>query len=373
MRQSKIFDVTAVDSTGFPASANAPVGFNGVMSSPFRVGLSGGAYTTFTFFDLTREYGVQAAHYGVQESQEEIKVRRLEVDLKAMNLYMDAVYNSSQREAWKGIQHEVERLYSVVKKFVKNGQYSEVTSWLLKNQNEQALRKQEDFELAYQAALRRIEIYTGAPEFSVSIQGLSTLEPTVKELSKHRLAQSPLITQPKVQTEVSRAVTSEQSAQNWPRILGIASTGGMSNSRLVPIQNYAGWIGLTFPIFEGFRISAEQERAQAEAEKNSDQARQAELDLEDADARFDQETKTHQSDIKHFQIEREDALKALKLAEHRYVTFVGDLADVRDSLYSYESAEGGLNAAEVELYRSILSRALMDGGFLAQTIRGDLD
>ena len=54
-------DVTAVDSTGFPASSSAPAGFNGVMGSPYRVGLSGGAYSTFTFFDLTREYRAKAA------------------------------------------------------------------------------------------------------------------------------------------------------------------------------------------------------------------------------------------------------------------------------------------------------------------------
>jgi outer membrane protein TolC len=365
-------DVTAVDSTGFPASANAPLGFNGLMSSPFRVGLTGGAFTTYSFFDLTREYGVKAAHYNLQASQEETKVRRLEVDLKAMNLYMDAVLDLAQRDTWKGIQGEVDRLYGVVKKFVRNGQYSEVTSWLLKNQTEQALRRQEDFDLAYRAGLRRIEIYIGAPAGSLSISGLQTLQPTVDELATHHLAESPLVSQPKVQTEVSQAMTMEESAQNWPRLLGMASAGAMDDSRLEPKQNYSAWIGLTFPVFEGFRISAEEQRARAEAEKIGDQARQAELEIEDSDTQYDQQTNTHRSDITHFKIERDDALKALKLAEHRYITFVGDLADVRDSLYSYESAESGLNAAQVELFRSMLSRAIVDGGYLIQTVRQDL-
>lgn len=365
-------DATAIDSTGFPASANAPVGFNGLMSSPFRVGLTGGAYTAFTFFDLTREYGVKAAHYSLQASREETKVQRLDVDLNAMNLYMDAVLNRAQRDAWKGIQDVVDRLYGVVKKFVRNGQYSEVTSWLLKNQTEQALRKQEDFDLAYQAALRRIEIYIGASAGSVDVEGLQTLQHAADDLAAHHLAESPLVSQPKVQTQVSQAVTMQQRAQNWPRVMGIASAGGMDSSRLEPIQDYSAWIGLTFPIFEGFRISAEEQRAQAQTEKMADQARQAELDLEDSDTKYEQQTKTHWSDIEHLRIEKDDALKALKLAEHRYVTFVGDLADVRDSLYSYESAESELNAAEVELYRSMLSRALVDGGYLAQTARQDL-
>jgi outer membrane protein TolC len=358
-------DLTAVDSTGFPASANAPVGFNGLMSSPFRVGLSGGAYATYTLFDLTREYGVKAARYDFQAALEETKVRRLQTDLTAMNLYMDAVLNLAQRDTWKTIQDEVDRLYGVVKKFVRNGQYSEVTSWLLKNQTEQALRKQEDFELAYQAALRRIEIDIGASPSSVSVQGISTLEPTITELTLHRLPESPIVTMPKVQTQASRALIQEQNAQNWPKVMGIASTGAMDDSRLLPVQNYSAWIGLTFPIFEGFRITAEEQKANAEAERSADQARQAQLDLEDSDIRFNQQARTHQEDIKHLQIELEDAIKALKLAEHRYMTFVGDLADVRDSLSSYETAESSLNAANVELYRSLLSRAIIDGGYLS--------
>jgi outer membrane protein TolC len=365
-------DATALDSTGFPASARAPSTFNGLMSSPYRVGISAGAFSTYTFFDLTREYGVKAAKYGVQASGEDIKVQRLDVDMQAMNLYMDAVLNLAQRESWKGIQDEVDRLYAVVKKFVRNGQYSEVTSWLLKNQTERALRQQEDFDLSYQAALRRIEIAIGAPEGTVTVAGLSQLPATLQELESHRLPESPLISLPKVQTEVSQAVTQQQSAQNYPRLYGLASVGGMDDSRLEPKQDYSAWIGVTVPIFEGFRITAEEQRARAEAESTSDRAKQAELDVADSDTRFDQQTKIHKSDIEHLQIERDDALKALKLAEHRYVTFVGDLADVRDSLYSYESSESDLNAAQVELYRSKLARAIIDGGYLVQTMGQDL-
>jgi outer membrane protein TolC len=359
-------DLTAVDSAGFPASANAPIGFNGVMSSPYRAGLSGGAYSTFTFFDLTREYGVKAAHLDLQSLQEETQVRRLQIDLQAMNLYMDAVLDLAQRDTWRRIQDEVDRLYGVVKKFVRNGQYSEVTTWLLKNQSEQALRKQEDFDVAYHSALRRIEINIGAKPDSVSVQGLSTLEPVFNELSRHHLPESPLLTLPQFQTKASQARTMKQSAQNYPRLFGIASAGAMEDSRLVPVQNFAGWIGLTFPIFEGFRISSEEERAKAQAERSADMSRQAQIELADSDIQFQQQTSTHQSDVKHYLVEREDAMQALNLAEHRYVTFVGDLADVRDSLYSYESAENGLNSAQVELYRSKLSLVIIDGGYLDQ-------
>jgi outer membrane protein TolC len=371
LRFSKSFyyptlDVTAIDSTGFPASANAPIGFNGVMSSPYREGLTGGAYTTFTFFDLTREYGVKAAHYGVAAAQEDEKRRRLDLDLKIMNFYLDASLNLSQRETWKNIHAEVDRLYGVVRKFVRNGQYSDVTQWLLQGQIEKAERREDEYELAYQAALRKVEINIGAPAGSFDVQGLEQINSTLAELAQHRDAESPYVAEPKLEIQVSQAQADRESAQNWPRLLGIASAGGMDSARLVPEQNYAAWIGLTFPVFEGFRISAAAGRAQAEAQRDADLSVQAQLELNEADIRFTQETEARQHDVVHYRAEKDDALKALKLAEHRYTTFVGDLADVRDALYSYEDALSGLNAAETEIYRSRLSQALFDGGYLPQ-------
>lgn len=354
---------TAVDSVGYPASGVAPDGFNGQMSSPFRVGITGGVYTTWMLFDLAREYSVRTSKFGIHAARERTRLERLDIDLRAMNLYLDAVLNRRQRDAWEGIQHEIERLYGVVRKFVRSGQYSDVTQWLLKGHLEGALRRKEDFDFAYVTALRRIEIFTGASPGSLSLQGFSSLDPALATLSRNREPQSPIVTAPRLQARVSESAVSVQTAQNWPTLVGIGSAGMMESSRLVPRQDYAGWIGLSFPIFEGFRITADIDRARADAQRSSDLADQALLDLADADERFRQQIHARETDIRHDRAEREFALKGLHLAEHRYVTFVGDLADVRDSLTEYETAESRLNADQVELYRSKLAQTITDGGY----------
>lgn len=354
---------TAVDSAGYPASAVAPDGFNGLMGSPFRVGVTGGVYTTYVLFDLAREYGVTTSRYGIDAAREQKKLTQLDIDLRAMNLYMDAVLNLTQRDAWEGIQREIERLYGVVRRFVRSGQYSDVTQWLLKGHLEGALRRKENFDYAYATALRRIEIFTGAQPGSLRLQGVSSLEPALADLSRNRHPESPLVTSPRLRARVSQAAVSVQSAQNYPTLVGIASLGAMEGSRLVPRQDYAGWIGLTFPIFEGFRVSADIDRARADALRSSDLADQARLDLADADERYRQDIHARETDVLHDRAERDYALQALRLAEHRYVTFVGDLADVRDSLTLYETAESRLNADQVEVYRSRLAQAITDGGY----------
>lgn len=366
-------DFTAVDSTGFAASAAPAAGFNGLMDSPYRVGWSTGAYTRVTLFDLTREYGVRAAKSGLQAARGGTAVNRLDVDLMGMNIFMDAVLNERQREIWKKIQNEVDRVYGVVRKFVRNGQYSEVTQWLLKNQSELALQRQEVFQEGYLAAIRRLEILTGAPEGSLLATGvdgnLDTLDSVLGTLTRSIPEESPLIASPRLEAQTFHEIASQQSAQNWPRLLGIASAGTMDDSRLVPLQNYSAWIGLTFPIFEGFRISAEVERARAEASRRDDLVEQARLRLADSETRYWQEVKAREIDFRRFGVERQYAVEAMKLAEHRLVTFVGELADVRDSLSSFEAAESGLSAAKVDLLRAKLAWVLIQGARITQPDR----
>lgn len=358
-------DFTAVDSTGFAASAAAPPGFDGLMDSPYRVGWAAGAFSRLTLFDLTREYGVRAAKSGLRAARGGTEVTRLEVDLTAMNLFMDAVLDQRQRDVWKAIQSEVDRIYGVVKKFVRNGQYSEVTQWLLKDQSELSIQKQEVFEQGYLAAIRRLEILTGSPDGSILSTGVEgsveSLEAILARLSHNIPVESPLIASPRLSAQTSHEFASQQAAQNYPRLLGVASAGAMDDSRLVSTQNYSAWIGITFPVFEGFRISAEAEQARAEAARKDDFVDQARVKLADSETRYLEEAKSREIDSKHFGVQRLYAIRAMKLAEHRLVTFVGDLADVRDSLYSYEAAESGLSAAQIELFRAKFAQFMIQG------------
>lgn len=372
-------DATLVDSTGFPGAyllpngfntlpggyGNLSDGFNGLMNSPYRVGLAGGVFTTLTFFDLSREYRRRASSQEILFAQEQIKLSKLNVDLQTMNLYLNAVSNRAQRDAWREIQTEINRLYGVVKKYVRNGQYSQVTQWLLKSQSEDAERRMANLDIAYQQALHEIEIETGLEAGSLDVQGLSTIEEGLNELSKAKLPQSPLVEAPKLLANANHEFAAQQSALNWPKILGVASAGGMENSRLVPLKHYSVWIGLTIPIFKGFRISAEASRATAEAERQEEISRNAQLELAKLNAKYQMETQARINDLKKFQIQRDLSLKAMKLAEYRLVTFIGDLADVRDSLYSYVTAESGLKSAEIEAYRSKLAQAIVNGGILS--------
>jgi outer membrane protein TolC len=370
-RQSRYYptlDALVVDSAGFPASAGAPQGFDGLMLSPYRVGVSGGVFTTVTFFDVTREYGVQAARLGLHSAREQTQVSRLQVDLQAMNLYMDAIVSREQRDAWTEIQGEIDQLYKLIKKYVKNGQYSEVTQWLLKDQNERALRNQEVFDQHYRSALRRIEILTGSPEGSIALADTKSLDQTLAKLFRNTPEESPLVKSPKFRADTAHAVVSQQSALNYPRIVAVGSAGGMHHSRLVPVDNYSGWIGLTVPIFEGFKISAEEKQAEAEAQKSDDLLDQARLGLADTDTKYAEDAKAREIEVRRFQTQREYSLKALKLSERRYVGFVGSLPDVRDSLYAYEDAESGLNQSRAELYRAQFAQAIVDGATISSGV-----
>jgi outer membrane protein TolC len=355
------FDFVALDSAGLPAAANALPGYNGLMMSPYREGLAAGVFSTLTFFDLTREFGLQTAKSGLLAAKSQTDVTRLQVDLKTMNLFMDAILNRAERDVWKQIQSEIDRLYTSVKKFVKSGQYSQVTQWLLLYQSEQAIQKQRVFNERFRSAIRRIEVVTGTTEGSLSLAEMETLDSALSLIRNHPTPESPLVINSKLEAQTSQAFASKQAAQNWPRLLGVASVGALEKARLVPLQNYAVWLGITFPIFEGFRISAQEQVARADADRKESLVHEAQLQLEEANIKYEEEVRARKIDLEQLQKEKENAVKALKLAEHRYLTFVGDLADVRDSLYSYEAAESGLISAKVELYRAQFSQAIING------------
>ena len=235
--------------------------------------------------------------------------------------------------------------------------------WLLKYQSEQAVQKQESRTRPSRSRSGESSSRWGGTG-SISIAESLDLEELSRRLSDNVPPESPFVTTPKREAEASRSFVSLQEAQNWPRLTGVASAGVMESARLVSKEDYAGWIGFALPVFEGFRISAETEQARAQADRAEELAGEARLQLADIDAKFVEDERTHEIDVRRFAKEREYSIRALKLAEYRYTTFVGDLADVRDSLYSYEAAESGLVAAQVELSRARLARAIMNGSRL---------
>lgn len=356
-------NLTIVDSFGFPASVNPPVGFNGLMNSPYRVGLSGGIFSSVTLFDLTRKYNTEVAKLGIRAAQERKRLSRLHVDLKAMNLYLNAVLYKNQVETWKGIQSKVVHLYKLIKSYVRNGQYSEVTKWLLKNQIEEAQRQEENAKFAFEAALQQLKVEIGLQTVPIEVDNVSTLAEGLKVLTESRYSKSPLLEVPQLEAEIAHSFALRESALHWPRLFGTASVGFMENSRLISKESYAFWVGLSVPVFEGFRIDAEVARARAQAYRSEDLSRQAEYELVESNTSLQQEINSRLNDWKKYQVEKKYAQKALSLAEYRLNTFVGSLSDVRDALKSIEIAEIGSNIAQIELFRAKLTLSLIDGGF----------
>lgn len=353
--------VAAVGSMGFPASAGAPAGFNGVSVSPFREGWSYDAFATLSIFDLSRELGVRAARYRYDASREETEADRVRLDLQAMNLYLDAVLARKEQTIWTDMRGVIDRLNGLVGKLVRNGQYSEVTSWLLKVQDERAAARAEGFRVALASARSQLEALLGAEPGTVDVASEDSLDAVLRALPTKSAVESPLVSAPRLEARTASAVVDLRNAENFPRLLGAASAGQMADARLVPEQNYAAWIGITLPIFEGFRVEAEVSAARAEAERSADSIGQAQLDLRITDDQYAARAETGEIEVRHLEAQVQYATRALELAEKRYRIFTGGLADVRDSLAAYEEALSSRETARIDLARAQLARALVDG------------
>ncbi len=173
----------AVDSTGFPGSSSGfgTAGLNsfpGLVASPYRQGPGAGAYAKWDLLDLSVWHQSASARYEYGASRQRTLFETERVDEQALGLYLDAVRLRGNREAWQGLVEQLSGVRDTVKRFVRNGQYSEVQDYLIEDQLSDAAMKTSDYDRQYQAALARLALYTGQSTGNLSCPAPMDLQDT---------------------------------------------------------------------------------------------------------------------------------------------------------------------------------------------------
>jgi outer membrane protein TolC len=170
---------------------------------------------------------------------------------------------------------------------------------------------------------------------------------------------SPLVTYAMAQVDTAESSVSKAQAQHWPKLIAVGSAGQMQKSRVVPKQDYAAAIGIELPIFEGFRISNDVRRAEAQLERRKAELDQAQLDLNTLVADYDHRIRAAKAQLSRLEGEHETALKALQLAKERYVSYRGLLVDVRESIRNLARIKTEIADAKADLLLATGSKAIL--------------
>ncbi len=356
----------AVDSTGFPGSASGfgtsgLDSFPGLVASPYRQGAAAGAYAKWDLLDLSVWHQSAAAHYEYDASREKTKFQTELVDEQALNLYLTAVRQRGDRDAWQSLADELTGIQNVVNRFVRNGQYSPVAGYLLQDQLADASLKASDFNRQYQASLERLALLTGLEAKSISCPAPSAISETgLADLTAPGV--NPLVAGAELETKSSNETAAQYSAENLPVLEVAGGAGYLSDTRLVSAQDYSLFVGVSLPIFEGFRIDAQEKAARSETQARQAEVSADQLYLSDLNVRYLEEMEEAREDLSTLAGEQERAQKAVDLARQRYLTFLGPLSDLQQALKDMVNVGVETSDAKTRLLSAVGEKYLLAGG-----------
>lgn len=355
-------DLSAADSWGFPGSSSpVPPPFGGLLTSPFRVGGTAALLGQMTIFDLSHWHGLDEAKENAHVAAEQIRISRTLVDQDTIDLFFEAATYRGESEVWRKITDKLVPIFKSVSKLVKNGQYSEVQRLLLEDQLTEAQMKNAVAWSRYKMTKKRLALLLDLPSSSIECPSALLLNDanlgTIEEGTK-----SPLISHAEAEITAAKLAVSKFSAEHLPKLYAVGSAGFMESSRLVNKEDYSAWIGLTLPLFEGFRINAEAERAKVVANEKEDNFYAARLTLDELNTHYDDLIQAARIQLDFLTHERTQAIQTFELTRKRYLSFLEPVLNLKEAVKNLARIESQTNEVKSSLYRAKSSKLILNGG-----------
>jgi outer membrane protein TolC len=164
------------------------------------------------------------------------------------------------------------------------------------------------------------------------------------------------------EVQTAKALSSGATAERLPRLYATGSVGLMDNSRLVSQNDYSGWVGVSFPLFEGFRIASEEKKAQASFREKNDRLSATQLQVDDVNAQFDEAINVAHGQLQVLGPQHDAAARNFSLAKDRYLNFLGTVTDLEESVRNVAEIETEMNNAQMDLLTSLGGKRLFNGG-----------
>ncbi len=351
-------NLEAIDSSGF-AGSNGQLGIGGLMGSPYRSGIAYGVVGKLNVWDFGRtSNAVSSAEHSHLAHKEEILLQLQELDDEATHVFFDCVRYQSQKEAWGFVMLQAKAISQEVRKFVATGQKSAVEKYLAESQEQEAITATEEFTEKTKAAEHRLALFTGKQ------QGFSC--PNAEQLNSGEFkmnseSHNPILAKTQEEIFTASDLVSKAKAGNFPQITALASYGSMEKSRLVPKKDMAVGIGINFPIFEGFKTSAQIQEAKAQEEGKIAALRAYQEKIERTEAKYDEAINAISVQKEHLQKELSLAQEAFQLGRSRFEKMQGSLVDLREALKNLSRVKIQLNDAIANYWSFKISKELFAG------------
>jgi outer membrane protein TolC len=268
------------------------------MGSPYRSGLGAGVVFTETLYDFGRTSNrVQSFEHQLESQKQDTEITRYQLNREVIQAYFSCALDRSQKTIWTRLQNDADVVEREVDRFVKTGQRSVVDHYLAETQKQEARTAAADYETRETQAEKRLAVLMG-----VGVEGGELKCPELPTAENFGL-----LAPPPVNPLISRAQADLKAAQ----------------SQL---------IGLSIPIFEGFRIEENVNRAAAQVSEKDFSLQASQQLLDNLNQQYDETILSTRTRLSYLGPELKLAEAAFDLAKKRYFSFQGDLLDVRAAL-----------------------------------------
>lgn len=351
-------ELDAADSWGYAGSSSS-LAVPGIAGSPFREGVGGDLLLSGTIWDFGRTSArVRSAEHDAGADRADIEVNRGDIDREAVALYLECARYRSHLASDSFVAEEATRVDREVQRFVSIGQRSIVDKYLSRAQVEQAETDASDFDRRLSLCRRRLSVLTAIPENRIDPADINTLSDASVVFQEES---NPIFAREDEKARASSSQVEEMRSDYLPKVKGYASAGMLEDSHILPKQDYAVALGVTLPLFDGFKTVNGVKEAEAEEGKRRLLSEDARERVDQANARYDQAIESTRSRLKNLEAEVGTVKEGFSVAKSRYFSLHGTLVDLREALRNLASVQNDIIDTRAALLAASLEKKLFNG------------
>lgn len=352
-------DAAAIASTGDPGSF-ALLGVDNNISATQRIGAGGALILKQDIWDFGRTQGaVHEAKAQRDIAHQQTAVTKQDIDREILRTYVDCAYLKAQVDDSREIARLAHLLSRETDHFVRSGQRSVIERYLVDAEAEAADTRTAEFSKRVQEVEKRLAIEAGTPG-PLHCGDLKSVESELAQLENGK-GSIPLIEMQKKRVAYAESRFEHAKAGHMPQIVALATGGYFDNGHTRDRMNYSAGIGVTLPLFEGFKVDASVQSEKAEVQAAKTGLDSYEQLLAATNSKYDEQIGALKVRLKALESEYKLAKQALTLARKRYLSLQGTMIDLRESIKNMTRVMESLTASNRELFLARGEKALLNG------------
>jgi outer membrane protein TolC len=361
-------DVAVVASAGDPGSF-AFLGVDNNFSASQRLGEGASLVLRQDLYDFGRTSSLVAVAEARQNAESKQRgIYKAEVAREVLRAYLDCSFLKAQVENARFIARQTALIARETGRFVRSGQRSIIERYLVDAELKESETRVAELGARATMTERRLAIEMGRPEAEApSCEPLAAAESGIRDLERLH-GPSPILEAQEAKIRAAQSRLENAKAETRPTIVGMA-TGGYWASERVPNDhmNYSLGVGITLPLFSGFRIESNIDREAADLHAEEALLAHSRLTLDTAGSRYDEDTSAIGVRLEFLKSEKALAKTAFDLARSRYLSFQGTMIDLRETIRNMRRILDATSVASRDLYVARGERALVvDGAQIAE-------